>query len=163
MLEPIDVRFWARVEKTDACWLWTGKKVRQGYGQLYNGKGGWRLGRSDVAHRISWVLHNGPIPGGMDVLHHCDNPRCVRPDHLFLGTDIDNVRDMTAKGRRRDLRGSEKYNAKLTDIAVMEARRLHGQTGLSLTALAKRYDVSISCIKQAIRGQTWKHVGNLGC
>src|SRR5574341_1528919 len=84
-------RFWRRVQKTDTCWFWlTG-----------SGTYGWFSfeGKALGAHRMSWILAHGPIPKGMCVLHHCDIPRCVRPDHLFLGTHSDNMRDMWAKGR----------------------------------------------------------------
>jgi hypothetical protein len=71
------------------CWPWTGKIATNGYGYLDN----------MLAHRASWLIHHGPIPEGLQVLHHCDNPRCVNPDHLWLGTQADNVADMMAKGR----------------------------------------------------------------
>lgn len=88
-------RLWARVEKGDGCWNWTGKAAAEdGYGLLQGPDR--RLVR---AHRLSWELANGPIPAGQWVLHRCDNPRCVRPDHLFLGTVVENVADMMAKGR----------------------------------------------------------------
>jgi hypothetical protein len=91
--------FWNRVQKSDGCWLWTGHRFRKlgnrgGYGQVRN-----LSGRATVAHRVSWVLTHGEIPSGLMVCHRCDNPPCVRPDHLFLGTNSDNMRDMAAKGR----------------------------------------------------------------
>jgi hypothetical protein len=86
-------RFWSRVDKTDGCWLWTGWTSRFGYGRIK------RDNRECLTHRVSWELTNGPIPDGMCVLHRCDVPACVRPDHLFLGTKTDNAADRTAKGR----------------------------------------------------------------
>lgn len=90
---PRDERFWQKVEKTDTCWLWRGSKNTTGYGQL-------RTDRLEKAHRISWEIHNGPIPDGLAVLHACDNPPCVNPSHLWLGTQADNARDRQAKGRQ---------------------------------------------------------------
>lgn len=96
---PLADRFWAKVEKSDGplCWLWLGTKNAQGYGAV-SLPGGKRMGR---AHRVSWELTNGKIPEGLDVLHRCDNPSCVRPDHLFLGDDKANMLDAKAKGRLR--------------------------------------------------------------
>lgn len=90
-------RFWPKVEKTEHCWTWSGAKNRRGYGWLHNGS---RTTRKPMrAHRASWEIHFGKIPDGLWVLHRCDNPPCVRPDHLFLGTRTDNMRDCAAKGR----------------------------------------------------------------
>lgn len=93
MSKAIEDRFWAKVDRGGECWLWTAGRDSSGYGSL-------RTGHTKVsAHRLSWQLHHGQIPPGQNVLHRCDNPRCVRPDHLFLGTQADNVADMVAKGR----------------------------------------------------------------
>lgn len=90
---PADVRLWRRVEITDGCWLWQGRVGTHGYGMLsHNGK-------LTTAHRVSYVLKYGDIPSGMIVCHHCDVRRCVNPEHLFLGTHLDNMRDCVAKGR----------------------------------------------------------------
>lgn len=84
-------RFWQRVAKSDGCWLWNGALMNSGYGRF----------RKRLAHRFSYAIANGGTPGGLCVMHTCDTPRCVRPDHLVLGSNIDNLADMTRKGRRR--------------------------------------------------------------
>lgn len=92
-------RFWAKVDKRSKaeCWPWLGSTNSRGYGSL------WVMGKLTAAHRISWSLFNNrEIPGGMFVLHNCDNPRCVNPTHLFLGTQFDNMRDCCSKGRSRE-------------------------------------------------------------
>ncbi|MCK4306058.1 MAG: HNH endonuclease [Candidatus Eisenbacteria sp.] len=90
-------RFWEKVEKSPGCWMWTGNKVsdkpNRGYERI------WADGKMKLAHRVSWEMVSGPIPEGMQILHRCDNPSCVRPDHLFMGTRSDNMRDAIAKRR----------------------------------------------------------------
>lgn len=93
-------RFWSKVDKTGECWEWRGAIAKSGYGHINRGRRGEGVIR---CHRLSWELANQrSIPDGLYVLHKCDNPKCVRPDHLFLGTPTDNMRDMAAKGRWRN-------------------------------------------------------------
>lgn len=92
---PLPDRFWTKVRKTESCWIWVGSKSRKGYGRI----GTEKFASAKLAHRVSWEIHRGEIPTGALVLHHCDNPSCVRPDHLFLGSGADNNADMARKGR----------------------------------------------------------------
>ena len=94
---PLAERFWPKVQKGDGCWIWTaGGDRTTGYGRIRIGTRGTLQA---LAHRVAWELTYGPVPEGLIVCHHCDNPRCVRPDHLFVGTYVDNMRDAEAKGR----------------------------------------------------------------
>lgn len=169
------IRFWAWVGRTgdDGCSEWRGSVGAQGYGRLAH------KGKTWLAHRIAYRLANGPIPPGMFVCHACDNRRCVRASHLFLGAHEDNIRDMVAKQRHRvprsrvntprgeehwtrrrpDLiaRGGMRSSSKLTDAAVREAR-LARQRGASYLALARRYGVSVATMRSAVVGLTWRHV-----
>jgi hypothetical protein len=151
----IEERFWSRVVK-DVCWVWTGYR-KAGYGQI--GRGG-RGSRIILTHRLSWIFHFGPIPEGLKVLHKCDNPPCCNPDHLFLGTDKDNVRDKINKGRLKwgTTLGGANNKAKLTPEIVREIRRLHCPVSAPSRALAKRFAVSQHCIIQIINRRTWAHV-----
>lgn len=145
-------RFWAKVQKTDGCWLWMGKRTAAGYGK--NVRMG---GRQFFAHRLAWVLTHGSIPDGMWVLHRCDNPPCVRPDHLFLGDSQDNVDDMRAKGRGPDLRGEKSAGAVLTEAAVREIRRRNA-AGDSHAAIARDMGVHKTTVASVVQGRTWRHV-----
>jgi hypothetical protein len=98
MTKTLAERFWEKVDRqAEGCWNWKAAKQHNGYGYLHAGGGKTR--KPARAHRVSWELHNGPIPEGLWVLHKCDNPSCVRPDHLFLGDRVDNMNDAAAKGR----------------------------------------------------------------
>lgn len=117
--------FWDRVQKRpNECWPWTGRKNTRGYGQVYVG-GGRANEKREVAHRIAWRFTFGPIPDGLLVCHHCDNPPCVNPEHLFLGTMSDNIRDASAKGRLGVQRYPERYkdSIKKATLASLERRK----------------------------------------
>ncbi len=141
--------FWAKVEKSDGCWLWTASKDGAGYGLF-----GRIDGKVHRSHRVSWALEHGEFPS-LCVLHRCDNPSCVRPDHLFLGTRDDNMRDRQEKGRQA--RGESNGRARLTAAAVVEARTLR-RAGTKLRVLAERYGVPESTIAHACSGRSWRHL-----
>lgn len=94
-VQTMEARFWKKVAQSPDCWLWTATTTPTGYGKIRRED----QGELVYAHRYSWELHYGPVPAGLMVLHHCDTPSCVRPDHLFLGDQVANMRDMAAKGR----------------------------------------------------------------
>jgi len=153
---PIAERFWPKVQRggSTECWLWTVYRSRQGYG-IFGLPG--REGGHALAHRVAWELVNGPIPDGFHVLHHCDNPPCVNPAHLFLGTDADNSHDKVVKGRASHLRGEDSGMAKLTEQDVREIRRLSA-LGYEQRPLGRMFGVCKSAIGYIVRRETWKHV-----
>lgn len=143
-------KFWERVHVTEACWEWLGAKSSNGYGNLSINK------RTTVsAHRFSYELHHGAIPYGRYICHACDNPNCVRPDHLFLGTPSDNVQDCIAKGRHRPSNyRPERHNHHQTKVSVagleeLRERRKHGESSLSL---AFAFGVSRGHVQKLCKG-----------
>lgn len=149
-------RFWKKVTRSDGCWTWNASRCRDGYGTCFI------PGKHIVgAHRVAWTIANGlergAIPEGRSVLHHCDNPACVNPAHLFLGTQLDNVRDMGRKGRARKALGPENANAKLTAETVRHIRRQRA-AGVTCRAIAKELGVHPTAVGHVMRGRTWKHV-----
>ena len=152
---PIEVRFWSRVQKTDDCWLWTGFRMKNGYGTIGSGHGA----NKRTVHRLSYELANGPIPDGLLVCHKCDVRNCVRPDHLFLGTHADNMADASAKGRtnRSGMPGSKNGRAKLTEDDVRNIMSKLN-SGVSCTDLARYHKVSKYTISHIACGHTWTHV-----
>lgn len=137
----------------EGCWLWCGRFQSRGYGLL-----NWN-GEKLYAHRIAWFLSSANWPGDMFVLHHCDNPPCVRFDHLFLGTQHDNARDMFMKGRARGPAGERNPKAKLTSDQVAD---IHKQltNGVHPRVLADRFSVSVFTIYNIRSGRTWRGNAN---
>lgn len=144
-------KFWSKVQKTDECWNWVGS-LRGRYGDFY-----WKGDRM-AAHRFVWELSFGPIPAGLCVLHKCDNPKCVRPEHLFVGTVGDNTRDMIKKGRGRVNKqyGEDNAHARLTEAQVRKIKQLKGDIGQR--RLAEMFAISVSNIQMIHTGRTWAHV-----
>ena len=150
---PIAERFWEKVRKSDGCWTWLGACNRTGYGMIG------RDYTNALAHRVSWELHYGAI-GDLCVLHKCDNPPCVNPHHLFLGTRADNTADMIAKGRRRQgvvYPGPANSSAKFTMAQVREIRALYQPDvlGRGCTTLARQFGVSEVCITRIVKNITY--------
>lgn len=142
---PVEERFWEKVEKGPGCWRWTGATRGGDYGVF-------RVGGRDVpmvqAHRVAYELEKGPIPDGQVVCHRCDNPACVRPDHLFAGSQSENIRDQLKKGRHRSQR--HRYPSRLSDEQIKAIQA----SSLSQASLGRRYGVSrsyIGLIKQGKR------------
>jgi hypothetical protein len=157
-------RFWSKVNKTETCWLWQGAIWKShGYGAFsYQGK-------NVRAHRFSYELHYGPIPEEMHVCHTCDNPACVNPEHLFLGTNADNVADKVKKGRcpTGDKNGMRKHpesakrgeainTAKLTEADVLAIRALAATT--TQKQLASQFGVGQTAIQSILTRKSWKHI-----
>jgi hypothetical protein len=145
---PLAERFWEKVDRSSGCWTWRAQRDAKGYGLFAVSRG--VPGR---AHRIAWELEYGPIPGGSWVLHRCDNPPCVRPEHLFLGDAAVNARDAQQKGRRAA--GERHGIAKLTtaQVAAIRLARARGETGPSIAA---RYGVSKTTVYHIATKKTWR-------
>lgn len=147
----IEQRFWAKVNKGDGtgCWLWMGYLTDFGYGTFSPMHGGHIL-----AHRWSYELAFGDIPEGLCVLHRCDVPACIRPDHLWVGTKADNSRDMATKGRSTF--GERHFHAKLTWDQVQDIRTRYSAGGITKSDLARRFGVSPTTIASIIIARRWR-------
>ena len=143
---PVKDRLLALIKVSGECWIYTGVKSKDGYGQI-------GVGRTTTvrAHRAAYQEFIGPIPAGVLVCHKCDTPLCIRPEHLFLGSPLDNAADMMAKGRKRVLAGVHHPLAKLTDeqVAEIRARRSAGE---KLSAIACAFNISFQHVSALSRG-----------
>ena len=147
-MKTLAERFWEKVDKTEWCWNWTSAvSGSNDYGTFW--VGGEK--RCKYAHRLSWELVNGPIPEGLVVCHKCDNPKCVRPDHLFIGTTSDNNKDKTDK-RRHSYGEANKGGGKLN----WEKARAIRASSVGCTTLGRQYGVSSQTVKAIRRGWIWK-------
>jgi len=178
---PIVVRFWEKVEKTSGCWNWTATTDKKGYGKFRPVS----TRPMVLAHRYSWELKHGVRPD-LHVLHKCDNPRCVRPTHLYLGDDIDNVADRERRGRSRystgDFNGSRKhperlargdrngmrmhpdsvnrgesaYQSTVTTVQVLQIRKL-AEDGIGKTEISRRFQIGFGCVCHIVARRSWRH------
>ena len=156
---PLAERFWEKVDKSsgdDGCWLWTGAVNRCGYGRVGRGN---KYGGAAMAHRVAYQLVEGPIGDGLFVCHSCDNPPCVNPAHLFLGTNQDNMDDMVRKGRspRKDNSGENNPSAKLTncEVATIKRRLLNGE---KVNVVAADYGVVPRLVSDIKVGRNWRGI-----
>lgn len=148
---PLAERFWSKVDMADGCWLWTASLDAWGYGTI-------KIGAKVVkAHRVSFSLSFGEAPADLCVLHRCDTPACVRPSHLFLGTQGDNVADRVRKGRTYtgDQRGDSNNNAKITMAIADAIRARHAAGDITQAALAREYGISKGTVYDLLIGRTW--------
>lgn len=147
-------RFWEKVAVMgeDDCWNWTASTDGGGYG-IFMVSPNPRI--MEKAHRLSWMMINGSIPDGLYVLHACDNPACVNPNHLFLGTHLDNMKDKVSKGRQTRLPGEQNGRNILSEIDVRNIVRLHEQ-GMSYRKLSKKFGIGNTQIGRIIRKETWR-------
>ena len=150
----LEERLWRRVERRpDGCWVFTGSRNNKNYGQIHRGPGSREL---VLVHRAAWEVTYGPVPEGLFVLHRCDNPPCCNPEHLFLGTNADNMRDMVAKGRGNYCYGENHQNATLTFKQVVEIREARAR-GERRVDIARRYGIVPEYVYQLVAGQYRKN------
>lgn len=149
---PFIKRFHLSFRVTPGCWLWEASGRGKGYGSIYYNN------KVEQAHRVSYIVHCGPIPDGMRVLHKCDTPACVNPDHLFLGTQNDNVQDAKVKGRMRGLKGDRSPKAKLKPSDIVFIKQALVEGGITQAQLAAKFGVSQPVISAVKLGKMWTHV-----
>ena len=153
-IRSLEERFWLKVKKTKQCWWWVGGKRGGKYGGILlhaNPPVG------AYAHRASWIIHFGAIPKGLCVLHKCDNPLCVNPEHLFIGTQKDNMKDTASKGRRAVQRGEQCSNVKLSVVDVLEISKQHA-SGVKSKKIAMCFSIRPDTVQGIVARRSWGHV-----
>jgi predicted DNA-binding protein (UPF0251 family) len=153
------VRFWSKVKLTanpDVCWDWIRCLGKDGYGMFQIN------GRAIRAHRFSYLITNKKLPDGKLVCHTCDNPKCVNPNHLFLGSALDNVSDCIAKKRRTPLKGDKSGRSKLKEDEVLSIFKTYNEGHVTQDELAQKYNVSSKTISKIITRTRWKHLSLIG-
>jgi hypothetical protein len=154
---PSHVLFWRNVvvNQPNDCWGWNGSVSSTGYAKFTFRNGPKQKSITVSAHRFSWEIHNGPISPGLCICHTCDNRTCANPNHLFLGSYSDNIKDAIKKGRM--LVGEKNHNSKLTESEVKEViiRRRSGET---IASIASSFGVVTGTIKHIIHGRNWRHI-----
>lgn len=153
---PLIERFWhyLKIGSEAECWEWQGPLISQKcpYGALAV-----RGHRRVLAHRLSWEIHNGPIPEGLFICHTCDNPRCCNPKHLYAGTSQDNMRDKAQRGKGYN-QGEAQWRAKLTNEQVLTIRKRRAAGGCTLQSLADEYGVNKGAIWSVVHRKSWVHI-----
>lgn len=157
-VHPLKERFFKHVNKTSTCWLWTAYCQKIGYGVFGIGSRTDKTRKTQLAHRVSWIIHNGLIPDGMKVCHSCDNPPCVNPEHLWLGTQADNVLDAAKKHRMVGFKGSKNNASKLTESQVLEIRKIFDESHITIAQLTRLFPVSRPVIQGIVDRRFWTHI-----
>lgn len=155
-------KFWSyvNIRGENECWEWTKSRSIDGYGTISYTDG--NLKKVLKSHRVAYELTYGPIPEGMEIRHYvCDNPPCCNPNHLLVGTHLDNLKDMELKGRRGASRGENNPKSVFTEPQVLEIRELYQKKGYTYKKIADIYGVWPNSIKNIITGKSWKHVGSI--
>jgi hypothetical protein len=149
----LEDKFWSFVIKKgkDDCWVWLGTLYTQGYGRFYH-----HSLKETKAHRVSYLLHFGEIPKNSLICHKCNNHKCVNPNHLYAGTNDDNMKDLSVSGI---LKGENNPASKLTENLILQIRKEYLKSGITTRFLSKKHNVSQGLISKVIRGDCWKHVG----
>lgn len=144
---------WTVQSDEDSCWIWVGTTDIRGYGLIVVHPGIYK------AHRLSWTAYHGPIPEGKYVCHTCDNRSCVNPDHLFIGSQADNMADMVKKGRAGRLAGEKNGRSRLTEDQAREILRLRKE-GVSLRRVATMFGIGKTTVRHITNGTTWGYLNN---